>query len=81
MSSGDVRRSHSAILFKITRRPEEDINQRPKRLRKEDNTAPAILVDVPSTVTLTEENLEVNNDLLLMIYSVLLKNLFLKDLK
>ena len=30
-----------------------------------DNTAPAILVDVASTAALTEENLEVNNDLLL----------------
>ena len=33
--------------------------------REEDNTTPAVLVDVPSTATLTEENLEVNNDLLL----------------
>ena len=32
---------------------------------EEDNTTPAVLVDVPSTGTLTEENLEVNNDLLL----------------
>ena len=32
-------------------------------MRKEDNTAPAILIDVASTVTLTEGNLEVNNDL------------------
>ena len=65
MSSGDVRRSHSASFLKVTRRTEEDINQRPKKLRKEDNTTPAILVDVPSITTLTEETLEVNNDLLL----------------
>ena len=65
MSSGDVRRNHSASFFKVTRRTEEDINQRPKRLREEDNTTPAILVDAPSTATLTEEILEVNNDLLL----------------
>ena len=32
-------------------------------MREEDNTAPAILIDVASTVTLTEGNLEVNNDL------------------
>ena len=65
MSSGDVRRSDSASFFKVTRRTEEDINQKPKRLRKEDNNTPAILVDVPFTSTLTKENLEVNNDLLL----------------
>ena len=65
MSSGDVRRSHPASFFKVTRRTEEDINQRPKRLREEDNTTPAILVDTSSTTTLTEEILEVNYDLLL----------------
>ena len=65
MSSEDVRRSHSASFFKVTRRTEEDVNQRHKRLREEDNTTPAILVDVRSTATLTEENIEVNNDLLL----------------
>ena len=65
MSSGDVRHSHSASFFKVTRRTEEDINQRPKRLCEEDNTTPAILVDAPSTSALTEEILEVNNDLLL----------------
>ena len=60
-----VRRSHSLSFFKVTRRTEEDINQRPKILREEDNTGPAIPVNVASTATLTEENLEVNNDLLL----------------
>ena len=65
MSSGDVRHSHSASFFKVTRRTEEDINQRPKRLPEEDNTTLAILVDAPSTAMLTEEILEVNNDLLL----------------
>ena len=52
-------------FFKVTRRTEEDINQRPKILREEDNTGPAIPVDVASTATLTEDTLEVNNDLLL----------------
>ena len=65
MSSGDIRRSHSASFFKVTRRTEEDINRRPKRLRKEDNITPAILFDAPSTATLTEETFEVNNNLLL----------------
>ena len=64
MSSSDVRCSHSASFFKVTRRIEEDINQRPKRLHEKENTAPAIPVDVSSTATLTEENLGVN-DLLL----------------
>ena len=65
MSSGNVSCSYSASFFKVTRRTEEDINQRPKRLCEEDNTTPAILVDAPSTAILTEENLELNNDLLL----------------
>ena len=65
MSSGNVSCSYSASFFKVTRRTEEDVNQRPKTLCEEDNTTPAILVDVPSTVMLTEENFEVNNDLLL----------------
>ena len=54
-----------ASFCKVTKRTEKDINQRPKRLDEEDNTVPAILVDVASTATLKEENLEVNNDLLL----------------
>ena len=54
-----------ASFFKATRGTEEDINQRPKRLRQEGNTTPAILVDVPSTATLTEVYLELNNDSLL----------------
>ena len=66
MSNGDHRRSHSASFFKVTGGTEEDINKRPKRLREEDNATPAILVDVPSTATLTEESLGVNNDLLLI---------------
>ena len=53
MSSGHVRHSHLSSFFKVTRRTEED------------NTAPAILVDVPSTAMLREENLVANNDLLL----------------
>ena len=64
MSNGDIRRSHSASFFKVTRRTEEDINQRPKRLREEDSTAPAIHVDVASTATLTEKKRE-----LIIIYS------------
>ena len=62
MSSGDVRCSHSASFFKVTRRTEEEFNR--KRLREKENTAPAILVDVPSAATLTEKSLEVINDLL-----------------
>ena len=65
MSSGDVQHSHLASFFKATRRTEEDINQRPKRICEEDNTTPAIPVDVPSTVTITEKNIEVSNDLLI----------------
>ena len=34
MSSEDVQRSHLASFFKATRRTEENINQRPKRMKK-----------------------------------------------
>ena len=66
MSTGDVRRSQSANFFKTTtRRNEEDINQRPKRLRVENPTTTDILIDAPSTSTLVEEN--VNNNLTLLV--------------
>ena len=64
-SNRNVRRSHSGSFFKVTSRTEEDINQRPEILHEEDNTAPACLVHVASTVTLTEGSFEVDNDLLL----------------
>lgn len=51
-----------ARLSEVSRRTEEDMNQRPKRLDEEDNTVLAILVDVPCTVTLTEQSIEVKND-------------------
>ena len=57
MSGVAIRQASS----KVTRRIEEDINQRPKRLCEKENTAPAIPVDVSSTATLTEENLGVND--------------------
>ena len=63
MSGGDVRRSHSANFFKVIKRTEENINQRPKSLSEECNAARAILVDVASIAPLTGENLEVNNNL------------------
>ena len=47
-----------AIREASSRSPEE-LKQRPKRLREEDNTALAILIDVASIAALTEENLEV----------------------
>ena len=65
MSNGDVRRSHWQASSKSPKELRKIINQRPKGLHEEDNTVPAILVDVASTATLKEENLEVNNDLLL----------------
>lgn len=52
--------SHLARLSEVSRRTEEDMNQRPKRLDEEDNTVLAILVDVPCT--LTEQSIEVKND-------------------
>ena len=64
MSIRDVWRGQSTSFFKVTRIAEEYINQTPKRLHEEHNTT-ATLVDVTFTATLTEESVEVNNDLLL----------------
>ena len=47
MTNGDVRPSHSANFFKVTGRLEEEINQRPKRLREENNPLPEILIETP----------------------------------
>ena len=47
----------------VTRRTEEDINQRPKRLFEENNITLEILVYVPSRAMLKQHFLEVNNDL------------------
>ena len=55
MPNGDVRPSHSANFFKVTGRLEEEINQRPKRLREENNPLPEIFIETPSTATLIEE--------------------------
>ena len=60
MPNGDVRWSHSAKFFKVTGRLEEEINQRPKRLREENNPSPDIFVETPSTATLVEESSTVN---------------------
>ena len=54
MSNGDVRRSHSANFFKVTRRTEEEINQQPERLQEENNPSPDNFVETPSTATLVE---------------------------
>ena len=60
MPNGDVRRILSANFFKVTGRLEEGINQRPKRLREENNSSPEIFVETPSTATLVEESSTVN---------------------
>ena len=60
MPNGDVRPSHSANFFKVTGRLEEEINQRPKRLREENNPLPEIFIETPSTATLIEESNTVN---------------------
>ena len=49
-----------ANYFKVTGRLEEEINQRPKRLREENNPSPDIFVETPSTATLVEESSTVN---------------------
>ena len=60
MPNRDIRCSHSANFFKATGRLEEDMNQRPKRLREESNASPDIFVETPSTGTLIEESSTVN---------------------
>ena len=48
------------------RRNEEDIIQRPKRLREESPATPSeILIEVPSTTTLVEETVNINPNLLI----------------
>ena len=59
MPNANVRRSHSANFFKVTGRLEENINQRPKRLRED-----YIFVETPSTATLVEKSSTVNPKIL-----------------
>lgn len=65
MFSRDARRSDLVCFFEVTRRTAENIIYRHKRISEEDNTTPAILVNVPFKTALTKESLEVNNDLYL----------------
>ena len=60
MPNRDVRRNHSVNFFKVTGRTEEEINQRPKRLREESNATPDIFVETPSTATLVEASCTIN---------------------
>ena len=66
MLNGDVRRSHSANYFKATGRLEEEINQRAKRLREENNPSTEIFVETPSTATLVKESNTVKPNFLLL---------------
>ena len=51
--------------FKVRRKNEEEINQRPKRLRKETPAIPSeILTETPSTAMLVEETVNFNVNLL-----------------
>ena len=60
MPNGKVRWSHLANFFKVTGKLNEEINQRPKRLREENNTLSEIFIETPSTVILVEESNTVN---------------------
>ena len=60
MTNGDVRPSHSANFFRVTGRLEKEINQRPKRLREENNPLPEIFIETLSTATFIEESNTVN---------------------
>ena len=45
MPNGDVRPSHSAGLFQVLGRTEEEMNEQLKRLGEEDNSFPDIFVE------------------------------------
>ena len=63
MPNGDVRRSKSANIFKVTRRNKENTNQHPKRLCEETlATASEILEE--AAATLIEETVNINPNLL-----------------
>ena len=64
MSTGDVRRSQSANFFRSLKKAGEEINQRSKRLRQEDENTPGIVLDAPSTSTLIGEEPRPNLHLL-----------------
>ena len=55
MSTGDVRHSQSANIFKCSKKAGEETNQRSKQLRQEDENTPGIVLDAPSTSTLFGE--------------------------
>ena len=63
MPGRDARLSQSDIFYKVSRRTEEDIKQRPKRLDEEYNATLRAIVNLLSTATL--KVFEVNKDLLL----------------
>ena len=65
MLNGGVRCSHSVSFFKVTGKLEVEINQRPKRLREENNPSPEIFIETPSSATLVEESSPGNPKLLL----------------
>ena len=65
MSSGEVRRSQSASFFRSSKKTGEEINQRSKRLRAEEENTPGIVLDAPSTSTLVEEEPRPNINLLM----------------
>ena len=62
ITRGCYNQSHLANVFKVTLRTEED--QRPKRLRGENNQSPDIFVETPSTAALVEESRTVKPKLL-----------------
>ena len=64
MSTGDVRRSQSANFYRSLKKAGEKTNQRSKRLWREGENTPGIVLDTPSTSTLIGEEPEPNLNLL-----------------
>ena len=64
MSTGGVRRSQSANFFRSLKKAGEETNQRSKRLQKEDENTPGIVLDAPSTSILIGEEPQPNLNLL-----------------
>ena len=64
MSTGDVRPSQSTKFFRSSEKAGEETNQISKRLRQQDENTPGIILDVPSTSTVIEEESQPNLHLL-----------------
>ena len=68
MSTGDLRRSHSATFFSTFRKEGDSTNQsnkqRPLKWFRQDETNPTIIVSNPSTTTLVPDDVNTEQNFL-----------------